>query len=88
MDLYEIKRVAPRPKPAPLDVERTTTTMRALQVGDGFTIPAAELADKDGKLRTRSIGWRVHRIAAVLGIRVSVKKRPEGLEIRRERGKR
>lgn len=85
MELYEITRVPPKPKPAPLDVERVRATLAALKRGEGFTIAAAELRDDRGRFRTRSIGMRVHKIAEALGIRVSTKKTPDGLRVRREK---
>lgn len=83
---YTIERNMPAiPDPAPLDITRVTATLKALDVGDGFTIPADELSAEGGKYLSSSVGQRIHQAARRLGIRVRIKKLAEGLRVRREK---
>lgn len=80
-----IGRVPKSPKPIALDLPKIRASMGRLEVGSAFVIPAADLRDRKGEYRTRHVGWRLHRLAALAGIRVSVKKMKEGLRVRREK---
>jgi hypothetical protein len=85
-DLYPIVARAPKqPRPLRLNLPKIKASMAALVVGGAFTIPADELRDRAGLYRTRNVGWRLHRTAGTLGIRVSVKKLKDGLRVRREK---
>ena len=75
----------PSPAPAPLDISRVTITIKQLKVGAGFVIPADELTGENGRFLSTSVGQRIHQAARRLGMRVSTKKLPEGLKVRRER---
>ena len=86
MTTYTIERdLPPNPVPAPLDIGRVTATLKGLNVGDGFTIPADELTGENGRFLSTSVGQRIHQAARRLGMRVSTKKLPEGLKVRREK---
>jgi hypothetical protein len=81
---YTVEVMEPLPAPRPLDIRRVTQTMRGLNVGWGFVIPATELEGEDGRYLTNSVGQRIHQAARRLKIRVSVKKQADGLRVRRE----
>lgn len=83
-DTYPIVDSVPEKAPAyALDVPRIKASLKRLEVGAGFIIPAIELR-VDGVLRTSPAGQRVYALARVMGIRVSTKKVAEGLRVRRE----
>lgn len=69
--------------PAHLDISEVTATMKQLDINAGFVIPAADLAGEDGKYLSSSVGQRIHQAARRLGIKISIKKKPEGLRIKR-----
>lgn len=85
-ETYDIIARAPKePKPIRLDLPKIKASMQRLEVGSAFVIPAADLHDRKGDYRTARVGWRLHRLASTVGIRVSVKKLKEGVRVRREK---
>jgi hypothetical protein len=85
-DTYEIiGRVPKRPKPIALDLPKIRASMERLEVGAAFVIPAGDLRDRKGEYRTKLVGYRLHRLAALVGIRITTSKMKEGLRVRREK---
>ena len=84
-DTYPIiKDIPAEPAPVPLDLTKIRASIERLKVGGGFVIPILDLKDNKGEFRSHPIGQRIHALARTMGVKVSTKKLPEGLRIRRE----
>lgn len=60
------------------NMAKVRESLRALEIGQAFLIPATELADGDGRWRTTTLGSRVHQSARRMGIQVRTLKVTQG----------
>ena len=82
VDHYPI--ITDLPPPKGLDWPRVLASLKVLEVGQAFMIPAADLSDAEGKWATTTVGSRIHAAARRQGLQIRASKiAGEGLRVKR-----